>query len=113
MCEAPYPLDGASGAQVVPVSEALGGEIRGIDPGRDMGDATFEAIHQAWLRHLVLLFREHDRFTWHHQWRVGDLLIWDNRCTMHRRDGFDAQSQRIMHRTRITDDQPPSRGEIP
>ncbi len=47
MSEAPYPLDGTSGAQVVPVSDALGGEIRGIDPSRDMGDATFEAIHQA------------------------------------------------------------------
>ena len=27
--------------------------------------------------------------TWRHQWRVGDLVLWDNRCTMHRRDAFD------------------------
>ena len=60
MSEAPYPLDGTPGAQVVPVSDALGGEIRGIDLSRDMGDATFEAIHRAWLRHLVLLFRDQD-----------------------------------------------------
>ncbi len=53
-----------------------------------------------------------DRFAWHYQWRVGDLLIWDNRCAMHRRDGFDAQSQRIMHRIQIMDDQPPSSGKI-
>jgi len=39
------------------------------------------------------------QFTWHHQWRVGDVLIWDNRCTMHRRDAFDPQARRIMHRT--------------
>lgn len=38
-------------------------------------------------------------FTWHHQWQLGDVLIWDNRCTMHRRDAFDPQSRRIMHRT--------------
>lgn len=38
-------------------------------------------------------------FTWHHQWRVGDLLIWDNRCVMHRRDAFDPKTRRIMHRT--------------
>lgn len=38
-------------------------------------------------------------FTWHHQWRVGDILIWDNRCVMHRRDAFDPDSRRIMHRT--------------
>jgi taurine dioxygenase len=39
------------------------------------------------------------QFTWHHQWRLGDVLIWDNRCTMHRRDPFDPNSRRIMHRT--------------
>lgn len=40
-------------------------------------------------------------YCWHQQWRVGDLLIWDNRCTMHRRDAFDPDSRRIMHRTQI------------
>ena len=34
-------------------------------------------------------------------WRVGDLVLWDNRCTMHRRDPFDAATRRIMHRTQI------------
>ena len=29
-------------------------------------------------------------FAWEHVWRVGDLVMWDNRCTMHRRDPFDA-----------------------
>jgi len=36
-----------------------------------------------------------------HRWRVGDLLMWDNRSTMHRRDPFDASARRIMHRTQI------------
>ena len=36
-----------------------------------------------------------------HRWRVGDLLMWDNRSTMHRRDPFDAHQRRIMHRTQI------------
>jgi taurine dioxygenase len=39
--------------------------------------------------------------TWTHQWRVGDLVLWDNRCTMHRRDGFDPAARRVMHRTQI------------
>ena len=38
---------------------------------------------------------------WHNVWRVGDLVLWDNRCAMHRRDSFDAASRRIMHRTQI------------
>ncbi len=37
--------------------------------------------------------------SWHHQWQVGDILIWDNRCAMHRRDAFDPQARRVMHRT--------------
>jgi len=40
-------------------------------------------------------------FAWEHVWRVGDLVMWDNRCTMHRRDPFDDTSRRIMHRTQI------------
>ena len=40
-------------------------------------------------------------FSWEHVWRVGDLVMWDNRCTMHRRDPFDESARRIMHRTQI------------
>ncbi len=36
-----------------------------------------------------------------HQWQLGDLVMWDNRTTMHRRDSFDASARRIMHRTQI------------
>ncbi len=38
---------------------------------------------------------------WHHEWRVDDVLMWDNRCTIHRRDAFDQSTRRIMHRTQI------------
>jgi taurine dioxygenase len=38
---------------------------------------------------------------WQHEWQVGDLVMWDNRCTMHRRDAFDLGARRIMHRTQI------------
>ncbi len=43
-----------------------------------------------------------------HQWRVGDLVLWDNRCTMHRRDPFDQSARRIMHRTQIKGVAPPA-----
>jgi taurine dioxygenase len=42
-----------------------------------------------------------DSLAWRHQWRVGDLVLWDNRCTMHRRDAFDPAARRVMHRTQI------------
>ncbi len=44
--------------------------------------------------------------TWYQQWRVGDLILWDNRCVMHRRDEFDPNTRRLMHRTQIKGDRP-------
>jgi taurine dioxygenase len=46
--------------------------------------------------------------SWEHVWRVGDLVLWDNRCTMHRRDAFDPASRRIMHRTQVKGEAPPA-----
>jgi len=46
-------------------------------------------------------FVKQPEFSWEHVWRVGDLVMWDNRCTMHRRDPFDDTSRRILHRTQI------------
>jgi taurine dioxygenase len=46
-------------------------------------------------------FATRDEFTWYNNWRPGDLVLWDNRCTMHRRDPFDPAARRIMHRTQI------------
>jgi taurine dioxygenase len=44
---------------------------------------------------------ERPEFCWEHVWRAGDLVMWDNRCTMHRRDPFDDTKRRVMHRTQI------------
>ncbi len=41
------------------------------------------------------------RFVWKHRWQVGDLVVWDNRCTMHRRTPFDDRHRRVMWRTQI------------
>lgn len=47
-----------------------------------------------------------EEFSWHHVWKLGDLIIWDNRCVMHRRDPFDAHSRRVMFRTQVRGDKP-------
>jgi len=49
-----------------------------------------------------------EEFAWHNVWRPRDLVLWDNRCTMHRRDPFDANSRRIMHRTQIKGESRPA-----
>jgi taurine dioxygenase len=45
---------------------------------------------------------------WTHAWQVGDLVLWDNRCTMHRRDPFAADTRRVMHRTQVKGAAPPA-----
>jgi taurine dioxygenase len=46
-----------------------------------------------------------------HQWALGDLVLWDNRTTMHRRDSFDAAARRLMHRTQIRGSGAPARAK--
>jgi taurine dioxygenase len=41
------------------------------------------------------------QFTFRQEWRVGDVIVWDNRCTLHRRDAFDPRARRLLHRTQI------------
>ena len=44
------------------------------------------------------------RFAMCHEWQVGDILIWNNLSVLHRRDPFDPNARRIMHRTQIRGD---------
>ena len=44
-----------------------------------------------------------------HRWAIGDLVLWDNRTTMHRRDAFDPKARRVMHRTQIRGSAAPRR----
>lgn len=52
--------------------------------------------HHATRPHLV----------WRHRWRVGDVLVWDNRCTLHYREAFDPATRRIMHRVQVKGTRP-------
>jgi len=46
-------------------------------------------------------YATHDDIAWSNQWQPGDVVLWDNRCTMHRRDSFDPNTRRILYRTQI------------
>ena len=43
---------------------------------------------------------------WEHRWREGDIVLWDNRAAMHRRDPFDPGTRRLMHRTQVAGGRP-------
>jgi taurine dioxygenase len=45
------------------------------------------------------------RFAMCHEWKVGDLLMWNNLSVLHRRDPFDPKTRRVMHRSQIKGDE--------
>jgi taurine dioxygenase len=62
--------------------------------GLDVGES--EAMLDALWAHAT-----QPRFAMCHQWKVGDLLMWNNLSVLHRRDPFDPKMRRIMHRSQI------------
>ena len=58
---------------------------------------------------LLLDLMEHAtqrKYIYTHHWRIGDVLMWDNRCTMHRGRSHDPTEVRDMRRTTISDELP-------
>jgi len=51
-------------------------------------------------------FATQPEFVYTHRWKVGDLVMWDNRCTMHRAREYDETEVRDMHRTTVSDGVP-------
>ncbi|MGE0679717.1 MAG: TauD/TfdA dioxygenase family protein [Candidatus Binatia bacterium] len=47
------------------------------------------------------------QFVWTHDWRLDDVVMWDNRPTMHRREPFPASERRLLKRTQIFNDEVP------
>jgi taurine dioxygenase len=68
----------------------------------------FDLAESEALLDALWVYANRAEFAWHTVWQVGDLVLWDNRCTMHRRDPFDPAARRIMHRTQIKGQAPPS-----
>jgi taurine dioxygenase len=60
----------------------------------------------ALIRELVD-FATQERFVYRHKWRVGDILVWDNRCTLHTGTEFDTtRYTRQVHRTWVVGERP-------
>jgi len=51
----------------------------------------------------LVVFATQSQFVYRHRWTVGDLVIWDNRCTMHRGRPYDDTQPRVLHRTTVSD----------
>ncbi|MEK6592636.1 MAG: TauD/TfdA family dioxygenase [Pseudomonadota bacterium] len=51
-------------------------------------------------------FSTQSRFIYSHKWRPGDVLVWDNRCTLHRATPYDPAYRRTLYRTQVKGDAP-------
>ena len=70
---------------------------------QDLDEAESQALFTQLLDHLI-----QDEFCYQHAWRPGDVLMSDNRCSMHRASEWDeASEQRRLHRIILIDDQKP------
>ncbi len=65
----------------------------------DMDAAEGEALLSQLFAHI-----EQDAFIYAHKWQVGDLVLWDNRCTLHARTDFSDQERRMLRRVVVTGD---------
>jgi taurine dioxygenase len=55
----------------------------------------------------LVAFATRDEFVFRHKWRVGDVLMWDNRCTLHTGTLYDdTRYFRLMHRLWVKGDKP-------
>ena len=55
----------------------------------------------------LVAFATQERFVYRHTWRKHDVVMWDNRCTMHAVTAYDnARFRRIMHRTTLAGETP-------
>lgn len=79
-----------TGRPALYVNRLMTREIMGLDP--DQGRAILDRL---------VAHEESPDFLYVHKWRVGDLLIWDNLCTMHARTDFDPTADRHLRRFTI------------
>ena len=84
-----------TGRNALYLSYIYNDQIEGMDP-EQAKDLLQELIE----------FTGEQRFVYGHRWTAGDLLMWDNRCTVHQVTPYDYSERRILHRTTIVGDEP-------
>lgn len=79
-----------TGREVLYLGRRRNAYIEGLDL-----DASESLLDELWAH------ASQEQFTYCHTWDVGDVLMWDNRATLHRRDPFDPNARRYMLRTQV------------
>ncbi|MEC8136699.1 MAG: TauD/TfdA family dioxygenase [Pseudomonadota bacterium] len=77
----------------------LGRKSLYLSPAHSKGLADLPADEGAALLAELEDWAGQPEFTYMHKWRVGDVVMWDNTSTMHRRDAFSADERRLLKHT--------------
>jgi taurine dioxygenase len=85
----------ATGRKALYVNRLMTRRIEGLPP-----DESEELLS------LLFDHQEQPQFIYEHVWRPGDLLMWDNRCTLHARTDFSPAERRLMRRVTILGEKP-------
>jgi taurine dioxygenase len=85
----------ATGRQALYVNRLMTREIEGLP--RQESDAILQQLFD---------HQEQPQFVYEHVWRPGDILMWDNRCTLHARTDFSAGERRMLRRVTILGEKP-------
>ena len=84
-----------TGRKALYVNRLMTREIEGLS--REESDALLQMLFD---------HQEQPSFVYEHVWRPGDLLMWDNRCTLHGRTDFSAGERRLLRRVTILGEKP-------
>jgi taurine dioxygenase len=77
------------------VNRLMTREIEGLP--REESDAILKTLFD---------HQEQPRFVYEHVWRPGDIVMWDNRCTLHARTDFSAGERRLLRRVTLLGEKP-------
>jgi taurine dioxygenase len=84
-----------TGRRALLVNRLMADSVVGLP--RAQSDALIEELCQA---------SERSEIIYEHVWRVGDVVIWDNRCTLHARTDFDPAERRVLRRIALRGERP-------
>ncbi len=87
-----HPVTGRKSLYISPIYHD---EVEGLSA--EAADALIEELAE---------FAGRPEFVYEHRWETDDVVLWDNRCTMHRVTPYDPAERRVMHRTTIVGDGP-------
>jgi taurine dioxygenase len=72
-----------------------------LDPGTTIGVEGMSRADGMALLEELKDFATQPEFTYRHDWQVGDVVLWDNGCTLHCRDQYESTQRRFHKRTTI------------